>query len=95
MSVDEAVETPQCSLKTSNADSPFDLSPITNNKKKIGTREHKATSSWLVGWLIEGLRSVVSQCTWAYEWCALHGFFLKDPSPYLREFRRKPWETQN
>ena len=51
MKIVEAVETPQSFLATSKAVSPFGISPIPNTKKRTGNRGHKATSSWLVGWL--------------------------------------------
>ena len=40
------------------------------------------------------LRPIVSWGTQAYGWDALRGgVFLREPSPYLRQFRRKPRKT--
>ena len=44
-----------------------------------------------VGWLVVGLIPTVTRGIWDYRWNA-HcggGVFLRDPKPYLREFRRK------
>ena len=49
---------------------------------------------WLVGWLLV-LRPIFSLGTQAYRWSVLHRVFLKDPSPYLRKFRRKSLKTPN
>ena len=39
-------------------------------------------------WVIVGLRPIACG-TWAYRGSALHGVFLRDPSPYLYKFWRK------
>ena len=44
MAMDDAVETLQCSLATSNAVSQYDVSPFPNTKKQTGTRGHKYDS---------------------------------------------------
>ncbi|GBN06457.1 hypothetical protein AVEN_37101-1, partial [Araneus ventricosus] len=48
MPIDEAAETPKCSLGTSIAVSPFDISPVSNIKKRTTTRGRKATRSSLI-----------------------------------------------
>ncbi|GBN54876.1 hypothetical protein AVEN_113828-1 [Araneus ventricosus] len=48
MPIDEAVETPKCSPGTSNAVSPFNISPVPNIKKRTTTRGRKATRSSLI-----------------------------------------------
>ena len=45
--------------------------------------------------MVQVLRPIVSLGTQACRWDALRGVFLRDPSPYLREFRRKPRKTPN
>ncbi|GBO38343.1 hypothetical protein AVEN_171260-1 [Araneus ventricosus] len=48
MPIDEAAETPKCSLGTSNTVSPFDISVVPNIKKRTTTRGRKATRSSLI-----------------------------------------------
>ena len=56
MTTDEAAETTQCSLATSNVISSFDISPIPNNEKKTGTRGRKSASQgWLIGYGIKAI----------------------------------------
>ena len=51
----------------------------------------KYVLSFLVGWLVKGLRQLFASGTWAYAWSTFRmgGVYLRDPSPYLCEFRRK------
>ncbi|XP_063218965.1 uncharacterized protein LOC134529129 [Bacillus rossius redtenbacheri] len=48
MPVDEALETPKCSTGTSNAVSPFDISPVPNIKRRTTTRGRKAARATVI-----------------------------------------------
>ncbi|GBL73875.1 hypothetical protein AVEN_230822-1 [Araneus ventricosus] len=48
MPIDEAAETPKCSPGTSNTVSPFDISPVSNIKKRTTSSGRKATRSSLI-----------------------------------------------
>ncbi|GBN54776.1 hypothetical protein AVEN_204487-1, partial [Araneus ventricosus] len=48
MPIDKDAETPKCSPGTSNTVSPFDISPVSNIKKRTTTRGRKAIRSSLI-----------------------------------------------